>query len=107
MQFSQKETDQALILQMTGEIVMDGVAEIKADLERLAGESPQPALVVDLAGVTFMDSSGVGLLIGLRRICLERGKAMSVGNPSPSIKKLLDMLRLTDFFAVHTTAAPA
>ncbi len=107
MQFSQLETDQALILRMTGEIIMDGVAENKPDLELLIERSRRSLLVVDLSGVDFMDSSGVGLLIGLRRLCLEHDKTMSLANPSPSIKKLLEMLRLTDFFAVHTTASPA
>lgn len=105
MQFTCNETDQALVVRLSGEIIMDAVTERKAEVERLAMETPGQAVVVDLAEVTFMDSSGVGFLIGLRRLCLERGKTMAVANPSPPIKKLLDMLRLTDYFAV--TAKPA
>ena len=97
------ETDQALILGLSGEIIMDVVPDLKAEIERLAVATPKPALVADLGEVTFMDSSGVGLLLSLRRICQEQGKAFSLCNPSPPIKKLLDMLRLTDYFAAGQT----
>ena len=107
MQFTCNQTDQALVVRLSGEIIMDGVSERKAEVERLTLEAAGPAVVVDLAGVTFMDSSGVGFLIGLRRLCQEQGKTMTVANPSPPIKKLLDMLRLTEYFAVAKPADPA
>lgn len=99
MQFTCTETDQALVVRLAGEVIMDAVAEGKAEIERQAVASCGAGVVVDLDGVTFMDSSGVGFLIGLRRLCQERGKTMTVVNPSPPIKKLLDMLRLSDYFA--------
>lgn len=102
---SQKETDQALILGLSGEIIMDMVPDMKAEIERATAGSSHPALILDLGEVTFMDSSGIGFLIGLRRSCEERGKTMSLTNPSPPIKKLLDMLRLSDYFAL--SAPPA
>ena len=103
MQFTCNETDQALTVRLSGEIIMDAVGECKGEVERLALETAAPGVVVDLSDVSFMDSSGVGFLIGLRRLCQERGKAMAVANPAPPIKKLLDMLRLSDYFAVSTT----
>lgn len=100
MQFTCTQTDQALVVRLSGEIIMDAVSERKAEVERLTREASGPNVVVDLADVAFMDSSGVGFLIGLRRLCQEQGRAMTVVNPSPPIKKLLDMLRLTEYFAV-------
>jgi anti-anti-sigma factor len=100
-----EESEQALVVGLSGEIIMEMVAEMKVEIEWLAGASPHKALIVDLGGVTFMDSSGVGLLIGLRRACQERGSALALANPSPPIEKLLDMLRLTDYFAVPATFA--
>jgi anti-anti-sigma factor len=95
----QSETDQALVLGLSGEIIMDVVPDLKVEIERLAEASPKTEVVADLGAVTFMDSSGVGLLLGLRRFCQQRDKAFHLANPAPSIKKLLDMLRLTEYFA--------
>jgi len=105
MQFTCNETDQTLVVRLAGEVIMDAVAEGKAEVERQAVASCASGVVVDLGGVTFMDSSGVGFLIGLRRLCQERGKTMTVVNPSPPIKKLLDMLRLSDYFAAASKPA--
>ena len=99
MQMTCEEMDTALVVRLSGEIIMDAVTECRAEVERLALASAAPAVVVDLSAVAFMDSSGVGFLIGLRRLCQEQEKTMAVVNPSPPIKKLLDMLRLTDYFA--------
>ncbi|WP_428561003.1 MAG: STAS domain-containing protein [Solidesulfovibrio sp. DCME] len=102
---SLRRTDQEMILVLSGEIVMDMVLERKAEVARLVEEYDGPAITLDLAEVTFMDSSGVGLLIGLRRQCQERGKRFAVVNPAPPIRKLFETLRLTDYFAVPQTPA--
>ncbi len=102
-QLTHKETEPALVVGLSGEIIMDMVPEMKLEIERLLDASTRPALILDLGGVTFMDSSGVGFLIGLRRLCQDGGRSFCVVNPSPSIKKLLDMLRLTEYFAVPAT----
>ena len=55
-QLLRKETDQALILGLSGEIIMDVVADMKAEIEQLADCSPGKSVVLDLGGVTFMAS---------------------------------------------------
>ncbi len=98
--FAVNETDQALILNLSGEIIMEVVTEFKAAVERRISVSSKPCCIVDLTQVTFMDSSGVGFLIGLKRLCLEQGKQFGLQNLSPPIKKLLEMLRLCEYFAI-------
>ncbi|MFU2210099.1 STAS domain-containing protein [Solidesulfovibrio sp. C21] len=94
------ETDQALVIGLSGEIVMDLVADLKAELTLLLDATQKPEVVCDMRQVAFMDSSGVGLLIGIRRLCEDKGKAFRVADPSPAIRKLFSMLRLTEFFAI-------
>jgi anti-anti-sigma factor len=101
------ETEQALVIRLCGEIVMDVTPELKADIAQLLDSSRKPEVVCDMGQVTFMDSSGVGLLIGIRRQCQEEGRSFRVADPSPPIRKLFAMLRLTDFFAVSPAAGPA
>jgi len=93
-------TDREMTIALTGEIVMDMVLERKSEVTRLVEEYAGPAVILDLTGVTFMDSSGVGLLIGLRRLCQERGKQFCARNPAPPIRKLFETLRLTDYLAL-------
>ncbi|EFL49979.1 anti-sigma-factor antagonist [Solidesulfovibrio fructosivorans JJ]] len=94
------ETDQALVIRLSGEIVMDLAANLKAELTLLIDATQKPEVVCNMRRVDFMDSSGVGLLIGIRRLCQDKGKAFSVADPSPAIRKLISVLRLTEFFAI-------
>lgn len=48
-------------------------------------------VVFDMSAVTFMDSSGVGFLLGRYKKLLANGCMASIRNPSPSINKLLEM----------------
>lgn len=98
------EAGQTLVIDLSGEIIMEMAADLKAELMLRIETSTKPEVELDLGQVTFMDSSGVGLLIGIRRMCQEQGKAFRLANPSPPIRKLFDMLRLTGFFAITADA---
>ncbi len=89
-----------IIVFLAGEVVMDMIQECKMEMENLIARDECREMVVDLSGVTFMDSSGIGFLIGLRRRAEAAGRRFSLRNPSPPIRKLLDMLKLSDFFSL-------
>ena len=48
-------------------------------------------LILDLSGVNFMDSSGLGLILGRYTKAVELGILFKVANPSPQIRKILDL----------------
>lgn len=48
-------------------------------------------LVLDFSGVTFMDSSGVGLVMGRYRLASVNGKSLAVTNLSPRDYKIFKM----------------
>lgn len=55
---------------------------------------------IDLSGVRYMNSSGISLLINLLNMFKQNeGEAMLV-NPSPQIKKLLEMMKLHTVFSI-------
>ncbi|QLA17299.1 STAS domain-containing protein [Desulfolutivibrio sulfoxidireducens] len=94
------EGDRVVIL-LAGEIVMDMVQEFKMEVESLLTRDGCHEVVADLSAVTFMDSSGIGFLIGLHRRAEAAGRRFRLQNPSPPIKKLLNMLKLSDFFSME------
>jgi stage II sporulation protein AA (anti-sigma F factor antagonist) len=48
-------------------------------------------LILDLSRVCFMDSSGLGLILGRYAKAVELGIAFKVANPSPQIRRILDL----------------
>ena len=51
-------------------------------------------LLLDFKDVTFMDSSGIGLVMGRYRLQSEHGGELRVANPSPQIKKVMKLAGL-------------
>ncbi len=51
-------------------------------------------LTVDLAGLRFLDSSGVGLMVRARKKCRETGLSLQFTNPSPNVRSVIRMLKM-------------
>jgi len=56
---------------------------------------------IDLSEVTFMDSTGLAALIGIRNAALASGRVLILQAPSPRVRKILDITNLSDVFAIE------
>lgn len=77
------------VVEVTGDIDLTMVAELRERLFALADEG-QP-LIVDLNRVTFIDSAGLGVLIGAARRVGGRGGSLHAVCSQPQPRKLLWM----------------
>ncbi len=48
-------------------------------------------ILLDLGNLAFTDSSGLGAMVGAWRRCQREGGNLTVANPSPSVRRLMDM----------------
>ena len=83
--------DKLLVFKITEEIDDDSVQKIrrKADYEI---ERYMPKRVVfDFNSVTFMDSAGIGLIIGRYKFTNMIGGKLEVANLTPAVKRIFDM----------------
>ncbi len=90
MEINAKSADRNLLLEFSGEIDHHGARDALRELE-LAVDAALPAkLVLDLAGVTFMDSSGIALILrAQQRMQLLDGSVL-VCNVPPQARRVLD-----------------
>jgi anti-sigma B factor antagonist len=66
--------------------------------ERLANE-PQ-VLMVDLAGVTFIDSSGLRILVEAHRARIDSDASLTLRSPSAAVQRLLEISGLSSHLDV-------
>ena len=96
--FEVEQRDGVLIASVDGEIDSSNAAEFRLALsERLPSASS--ALVLDLSGVTFLDSSGIHLLFELGRRLAARREALRLVVPQSS-----PMRRVLELCAVDAVA---
>lgn len=88
------------VLILRGSLDIDTAPALKANLNRLV-EQPSPRVVVDLAGLDFCDSMGVGVLVTAHSRALERGGWVRLAAPSSFLRRLLDTLGLTQHLSLH------
>jgi anti-anti-sigma factor len=84
-----------LVVRLAGNLDLAGLTDITEQVEELLARDPQP-LVVDLADVAFIDSSGVGLLIRLAH----RFGPMRARAASPSVRRVIKVLGLVDLLGL-------
>ena len=58
--------------------------------ERLYSDRPT-LFAIDMSRVSFMDSSGLGLILGRFTLCLELGIEFKLSEPSAEVQKILDL----------------
>ncbi|HZD78658.1 MAG TPA: STAS domain-containing protein [Actinomycetota bacterium] len=57
-----RRTDDVAILELGGDLDVSSVAVVERSLSELEAEAP-PRLVIDLRGLTFLDSSGLRMIV--------------------------------------------
>ena len=80
---------------VTGEIDLSTSTRVNRELDDALDLGPS-RLRLDLSGVSFMDTSGVAVLLKARRRALERDCRFSVSSSSPTITRLLEVTGLTE-----------
>jgi anti-anti-sigma factor len=96
------------VVTLSGELDLDSGAWLSAQSTRLVPRpsGPRPSgTVLDVAGVSFIDASGLRSLISLVGR-LDRGQQhVALRSPSPALMRLLDLLDMRDRFAFTSERA--
>jgi anti-sigma B factor antagonist len=97
MEMNVTRRDKALVLQLAGEVTIDNAQELKEETRRLIESMAENFLILDLAEVPFIDSSGIGFLIVLKSRCEEKGKTLALFRPSSQAERILSLVQLDSF----------
>jgi len=97
------DPDGSLVVTLRGEIDFTNATEIGEGISATVNADRPTAVRVDLDEVTFLDSSGIGVLVAAMRLAEDAGATYRVVRPNP---KVLDQLRTTGLTKVFGLADP-
>ena len=102
-----RETADATILDMSGRVSLgEALAELRDSIrEALAGD--QKNILLNLAEVSHIDSSGLGQLIGSYATFTERGGQMKLLNLQKRVNDLMQVTKLLTVFETYTNEEAA
>ena len=93
--------DGALRITLEGEIDHHSAVNIRGRIDaQIEGLHPQKT-VMDLSGIEFMDSSGLGLIMGRYALMQKLGGAFAVKNPNPRIVKIFELAGLEKIVSIE------
>ena len=92
------------VLRLRGELDSSTVAVFR---EAIAEARPETMAVIEMSGVPFVDSAGIGALIGGIRRLRELGGDVAVAAPRPAISRVLHMTGFDRIVPVADTVAEA
>lgn len=83
-----------IIAKITGEIDHHAARWLRADIDTAIQDKNPKRLLIDFSGVSFMDSSGVGLVMGRYKNMAGRGGTVSLVNMPEYIEKVMRLARM-------------
>jgi len=96
-----------LIALISGEVDHHNAKKIRAVIDGKMMSARPSALVLDLSEVTFMDSSGLGLILGRFSKSSDLGIPFSVSNPTRAVEKILDLAGMERIIRITRDKIPA
>ena len=87
------------VVRVSGEVDIQSSPVLDEQLKAVL-DGGHPSLLVDFSEVTFLDSTGLSVLVaGLKR-CQGAGGALRLERPRPNVRRVLEITGLIDAFGV-------
>jgi anti-sigma B factor antagonist len=96
----------ATVVVAQGEIDLSTIPLLTEKLDDLISEG-QVDLIIDMAGVDFIDSTGLGALVGARKKALAKEGSVHLACVQAKVLKIFKITQLTEIFPVHESVADA
>jgi stage II sporulation protein AA (anti-sigma F factor antagonist) len=98
---------QTLTAYLSGDLDHHSAAGVRSEIDHAVrtSEADTSKLILDFADVSFMDSSGIGLVMGRYKLMSELGGVCIVANPPAYIGKVMrisGISRLCEIVTVHS-----
>lgn len=106
MLLTNTKSDAIDIVELSGRLVMADAPEARQHLKTII-DAGQGKLILDLAGVSFMDSSGLSVLISAYKAVQAKGGDLVLLNLTPTVQSLIELTRLQQVFEIFTDKAAA
>ena len=102
-QVSYEEKEDALVVHIGGEIDHHSAVEVRTEVDaRIIAASPEKVLL-ELSAVDFMDSSGLGLIMGRFALIKKYGGTLALLDPSPAVMKMIKLAGMDRMVSILKT----
>lgn len=100
-----KTHDQLMLVRLNADLDMASAKTFKETVDTFLLMNPQiKTLQIDLSDVSFIDSSGLGAIIGRYKNMLLRQGTLLLLDPAPNVRRILEMSGLKKLLSAPSAA---
>ena len=96
MQVNAKILNDTLYISLDGELDENSAGFVREELDSSFSNNFFKQVILDLNGLSFMDSTGIGVLIGRYKKLKEKNIPIFLSKPSNHVDKILKMTAIYD-----------
>ena len=105
MQVKNRVHKNVLYISLDGELDEHTAEYTRINLDSAMGTCQVAQIVIDLANLRFMDSTGIGVLIGRYKKMKDKGVPIFISNPSSQAERIFKMTGLYSIMPKLTSGA--
>ena len=102
--FDSEFTGTVLRIKLRGEIDHHSAVAVRTAIDEMIRSKRPAELLIDMSAVDFMDSSGLGLIMGRYNTMKEIGGTVAVADPTPATEKIMNLAGLERIIKIVHTA---
>ena len=102
-QLRYERKDETMIVHVCGEIDHHSAVRVRTDIDARILEDPPKRVLLELSAVDFMDSSGLGLIMGRLALVKKYGGTLAVLDPSVAVMKMIRLAGMERMVSILKT----
>lgn len=103
MNLQTKKVGNVIVVYLQGRLDVHLSADIEKEINKLIKDEPSAHLLLNLAGVEYMSSSGLRIFVSTMRILKESNRKLKLCNMNSAVKKIFEVVELMDMFEIYET----
>jgi len=91
MHYTISKNNYYLVVSLTGELDISATDSLRNDVDKALGDNASVNLIFDLSGVSFIDSAGLGVILGRYKKVSAAGGRVYLAGAGPQVRKILEL----------------
>jgi anti-anti-sigma factor len=101
-----RDLPDVVVVELHGDVSADGETEIKGAYDAAVASGAENVLI-EMSGASYINTSGISVLIGVAMEAKKADLNLMVCGASPHYKKVFDLVRFSSFVSMFDTEADA
>ena len=89
------------ILKVDGEVIFENSNRVKEEAKEIIKEIEAKKLIVDLSSTSYLDSSGIGVILSLFKFMRDNDGKLLIANPNEKVKRVFEVTKLNQILDIY------